>query len=458
MATRDDVLEAIHRIEKAGGAGDATRAAQAALTLPLPASGFDGVLDQLRSAFPGILGPAGPPRAGSPTDAQQQGRAAQAMKDAEAALAHQLSTTAEFDRQVIEALRRAHKTTVEGRRRLDDLEAEVVGAANAWDLSTATGAREFQRFLIGKLGEISRVVEEANDDNASKQALATALMTLYAAQTGPEEPASADRLAEPTAEPVPSPAGPAPPTPADPEDDPYLDALPADEPEAGYQAATVPRSEMPAMPAVPGLGGESPGLGAMPSAMPAGLPLAGLLSGPQEGEIATDDESLPDDAAASGDDSHDDADDGPLEAAALDAAPDNGPVTVTLPDGTTTNVADRQLAAAMQAAADGTPVADAFRRQGIDIPPPGTPVTAPVDQTRLRPGDIGMFTDRHALAVGNDRALLDGQIHLTGNLRGPGFLGWQHPPVGIEQPISTGEPAPTRPAMTFRGPFEALRA
>ncbi|MEO6794092.1 MAG: DUF4226 domain-containing protein [Mycobacterium sp.] len=452
MTTRDDVLDVIHRIETADGAGDATRAAQAALTLPLPASGYNSVLNQLRSAYPKILGSAGPPQAGSPTAAPQRGRATQAMKDAEAALMQQFSTVAEFDRQVIEALRHAHTTTVEGRRRLDGLEAEVVGASKAWDLSTATGAREFQRFLIAKLAEIIRVVEEANDDDTSKQALATALMMLYAAQTGRDEQVSADRLPEPT-------AGLVPPALAEPDDDPYLDALPVDEQESGYQAAPALRSEMPAMPAVPGLGGESPGLGAMPSAMPAGLPLAGLLSGPRDGETADDDESPPDDAARGEDASRDAADgDGPVEDAAPDSTPDNGPVTITLPDGTTTTVADRQLAAAMQAAADGTPVADAFRRQGIDIPPPGTPVTAPVDQTRLRPGDIGMFTDRHALAVGNDKALLDGQIHLTGNLRGPGFLGWQHPPVGTEQPISAGEPVPTRPAMAFRGPFEAPRA
>jgi hypothetical protein len=76
-------------------------------------------------------------------------------------------------------------------------------------------------------------------------------------------------------------------------------------------------------------------------------------------------------------------------------------------------------------------------------------VTAPVDPARLRPGDIGVFTDRHAVAVGDGKALLDGQIHLAGNLRGPGFLGWQH--LRIAEPTAAGEPAPTRPAGHLPG-------
>src|SRR5690625_915619 len=154
MTTRDEVLDVIHRIEMSGGAGDVTRAAQAALTLPLPASGYDHIMNQLRSAQPHAFGQAEPTNVQSLPVDEQQGLSAIAIKAAEAALAQQLSTTAEFDRQIIAALRHAHKTTQEGRHRLDNLETEVAGAARIWDLSTATGAREFQRFLIAKLGEI----------------------------------------------------------------------------------------------------------------------------------------------------------------------------------------------------------------------------------------------------------------------------------------------------------------
>lgn len=443
MATRDDVLDAIRRIETIDGAGEATHAAQAELVLSLPESGYDRILNRLRSACPGILTPAGGVQ---PTGTEQRGSAAQAMKAAETALGQQLSATAAFDRQVIEALRHAHQTTVEGRRRLDNLEVQIVGAAQAWDLSTAAGAREFQRFLIAKLGEIIRVVEEANDDDTSKRALATALTMLYSAQSGRDDPEPADKKPEPGDGPALSPA-----MPADAGDDTYFDPLPADEWEPGYRAVSPQSPEVPSMPAVPGLGGESPGFGAMPSAIPAGLPLAGLRPEPRDGDAPGDDGHLSDDAVPGQDASPDDPDGG--EAAddvAPEPGPDNGPVTVRLPDGATTTVADPRLAAVMQAAADGTPVAEAFRRQGIDIPPPGTPVAAPVEAARLRPGDFGVFTDRHALAVGDGKALLDGQIHLTENLRGPGFLGWQHPPVRAGEPASSGEPVPTRTAGVLR--------
>jgi hypothetical protein len=191
----------------------------------------------------------------------------------------------------------------------------------------------------------------------------------------------------------------------------------------------------------------------MPSATPAGLPSPGALSVPGDGAEPVDDDGLPDMGSPADDDTDPAGDD--RDADRDDAAakpPPDGPVTVTLPDGATTTVADPRLAAAMQAAAQGTPVAEAFRRQGIDIPPPGTPVLSPVDQAQLRPGDIGVLTDRHALSVGNGKALLDGQLHLAANLRGPGFLGWQHPPVRIAAPTTAGEPAPTRPAMSVRGP------
>ncbi|MDD7812178.1 DUF4226 domain-containing protein [Mycobacterium sp. CSUR Q5927] len=398
-------------------------------SLPLPEAGYDRILNGPRSVQP------------SPGE-EQQGRAAQAMKSAEAALAQQLSSTAEFDRQIIEALRHAHKTTDEGRRRLDNLEAEIVGAAQGWDLGTAAGAREFQRFLIAKLSEIVRVVEEANDDDTSKRALAAALTALYATPAERDTAAPAEKQPEPPDDPA-SPAFAA----TDGEEA-YLDPLPDDEPEAGYSLSPQRPPEAPALPMVPGLGGEGPGFGAMPAAMPAGFPSAGLLPGPEGGDAAAGDESEPAEttpADAAFDDDKADADAPP------ETGDDKSLVTVTLPDGATTTVTDPRLAAAMQAAADGTPVAEAFRRQGIDIPPPGIPVAAPVDQASLRPGDIGVFTDRHAVAVGDGKALLDGQVHLAGNLRGPGFLGWQH--LRIAEYTPTGEPAPTRPAGLLRGPM-----
>jgi hypothetical protein len=120
---------------------------------------------------------------------------------------------------------------------------------------------------------------------------------------------------------------------------------------------------------------------------------------------------------------------------------------VTLPDGETVTAASPQLAAAITAAAGGASVADAFHQQGITIPPPGTAVTNPIDPLQVAPGDIGMFTDRHALALGHAKALLDGQIQHIATVSGPSFLGWEHPPAAAATgPATTDTPAPTRPA------------
>ncbi|CAJ1495749.1 DUF4226 domain-containing protein [[Mycobacterium] holstebronense] len=422
MATRDDVLDAIDRIERAGGAGEATRVAQAALTLPLPPAGYDSVLSRLVS-----------------TGDQQQGRAAQSMKLAEAALAQQLSTAAEFDRQIIEALRHAHKTTLAGRRRLDDLEAEIAGAAGSWDLSTAAGAREFQRFLVDRLWQIIQVVEETNDDDVSKEALATALTGLYLR-------APSDRQQPPPAADGQTPE-------VDPDAEPYPDVLSDDQPEMDDQEAPQRLPQL-ATPMFPGMGTDGPGFGAMPAAMPSGFP----MNGPPPGWGGDDMPAEDDDRSEEATEAH------ALEGADADGdtseqeSGERGPVTVRLPDGETRTVANPQLGAAMQAVADGQSVVEAFRGQGIHVPPPGTPVAAAVDVASLRPGDIGVFTDRHALAVGAGKALLDGQVHLAENLRGPGFLGWQHPPALAQEPAPPAEPVATRPARALGGLMRLKKA
>jgi hypothetical protein len=123
-----------------------------------------------------------------------------------------------------------------------------------------------------------------------------------------------------------------------------------------------------------------------------------------------------------------------------------------LPDGDTLTAASPQLAAVIKAAVSGVPIPDAFRQQGITIPAPGTAITDPLDPLRLAPGDIGIFADRHALALSPGKALIDGQIQHIAAVGGPSFLGWEHPPAptataaaqgGAETP---GTPAPTRPA------------
>jgi hypothetical protein len=190
--------------------------------------------------------------------------------------------------------------------------------------------------------------------------------------------------------------------------------------------------------------------------MPSGFPLPGPLQGaadkdsPKDLDNALLDSDDPEDQASSAKDGDERAEHHDAESAA--AQPPAGPTTVTLPTGETVTAANPQLAAAIKAAAGGMPIADAFRQEGITIPPPGTAVSAPVDPSRLAPGDIGMFTDRHALALGQSEALLNGQIQHISTVNGPSFLGWEHPPVPViaAAPDRTDPPAPTRPAIAER--------
>lgn len=464
MTTRDDVIDAINRIERAGHAGEATQAAQLEVLL-LPPQEYDGILNRLRAAFPELFPPSAagrplprslprPPSA-PPDEAGQQGTAVQAMKKAEAALSQQQSATAEFDRQVIEALLHAHKTTTEGRAQLDDLENQIENAARTWDLSTTAGAREFQRFLIGKLRQIVAVVQDTNDDATSKQALAAAWAALYAAQTtpdGPGESAGDVRDGAPGAGDVAHP---------DPVADTYPDSsssLPEDDPEPVAESGP-PRGApgVPVTPAAPGLGGGMPSAGLSPAGgLPFGLPSAGFMPGlqpPPPREHVDDAASQPDELASAHEPTPEEAGDKEVDdgaPAAPEPTPGAGPTTVKLPDGDMVTAPTPQLAAVVRAAAGGTPISDAFRQQGITIPPPGTAVTGQVDPSRVRLGDIGMFTDRHALAVGNSKALLDGEIHYIDDVRGPSFLGWQHPPVPIGPAEPAQTPTPTRPSATVR--------
>ena len=82
---------------------------------------------------PGAMpeGPRVPPRtAGAPPTSPepQQGEAAKAIADAEAALAHQNSASSQVDMQVISAILNAHLKTVEGSEALNKLQQETEAA------------------------------------------------------------------------------------------------------------------------------------------------------------------------------------------------------------------------------------------------------------------------------------------------------------------------------------------
>jgi hypothetical protein len=504
VASYHDLLDAIARIRSVTGDSDAWKKGltgddvTVACNPASPPATLGALLAKLTAAHPDVflsLSPAGPqpapPRIG-------EGAAAEAIRDAEAALAHQNTDAAHIDLQVVTAVLNARAAHDEGVAELVALQRDIEAAvASRTDLDTPAGAREFQRFLIAKLREIRGVVENSSLDATSKASLAAALATLYASTTqeppeksiaedGPSESrpapsgsAGTPRISDetPSAETMPVSSyalgpdiaqyGPDPLSlePAWP--DPSPPGLPAVAPPAAVPPPAAAPMPAPAIPApTPPLPAPAPPMAIPPftAGLPGGAPFAGGLAGP--GSSAPSLPPLADlpraelphrsrDGIA---DAEPDRAIDPLDAASETAADqpgdDPGPAAteVDLPDGDVVTAPSPELAAAITAAVGGTPLADAFRLQGINLPPPGSPVAAPLDPGLLAPGDIGLFTDRHALFLGHGKALLDQQIQPIASVSGPGFLGWQHPPEPERTPEPTNStpeiPAPNRSAAT----------
>src|SRR5262249_45737363 len=118
---------------------------------------------------------------------------------------------------------------------------------------------------------------------------------------------------------------------------------------------------------------------------------------------------------------------------------------VQLPDGSTVTARTPAVAAAVKSCLAGTPLDVAYRPAGIELPPPGTPVTNPVDPSALTPGVIGIFKDHYVVALSAAKALRDGQVvSLSSAASGPDFLGWMDPSAGLA-PVA--QPA-TQPPQT----------
>lgn len=376
-----------------------------------------------------------------------EGAAAEAIRAAETALARQNSAAAHIDLEVVTAVLNAHAAHTGGVDALQSLQAEIEAAVTSrTDLDTPAGAREFQRYLVDKLYAIRTVVEEADLDDTSKAALAAALASLYASSgsagsapvagdtgTPPVSgatgtaPVAGNTASAPLPSPLPPVAEPSAALPAPDEVDPggegFADFGPLDFPYSATNSGAEPAVDpgpaqpaagaagaapsIPAIPAVPGLGG---------GGMPGIPPLGGLSSLPALSALADRPGDLvpPEPAREEADDASGPAD--PADPAQPETEPEPG------------------YAGVIAEAVSGTPIADAFDHQGITIPEPGSPVGAPLETGQIVAGDIAVFDDRHALALGNGKALLDDQIQPIETVNRPGFLGWQHPPDPTADP------------------------
>lgn len=441
--------------------------------------GLTALVAKIRGNHPSLFDrngvPIAPGTPAAPFPGHQSGVAAAALQKAENDLAQQNSTSSTLDLMVISAILNAHAVTGEGALRLQALQREVDNAVqNRTDLNTVAGARDFQRFLIGKLREIATVVHDADLDDRSKATLATAWTALYESSKDVTEPVEA-RPSIPPSDPSVG-TEPSPPLPA------YGSDLPMDplfDPFANIPVAPPLESVAHSVP--------QPTPSSAPMAPPMTIPSAGLPSGggqfgafpPASGQprhstqlpsdvrmrdiddgllnrLLAESEPLPDSPAepTSAEPGEDppgtNADDAGDEADANPDLPAPESTAVQLPDGERIDAPNPELASALRAALSGTPVTEAFHRAGIPIPPPGTAVDHPIDIARIGIGDVGMFTDRQAVAVDRHRVLLDGQIQPAAAVSGPSFLGWLHPPdpqsSASTAPNGVDKPAQTRPA------------
>jgi hypothetical protein len=200
VAVYEDLLDAIAGSARApvtptrGCAGCPAPTSLAANLVAVRTPGaIDTVLAKIRGGHPELFDP--PPAAPATPGGEPQPGANRVRRpkrsEPRKPLAHQNSTTAQVDLQVITAVLNAHASDVGARAVLDGLQRDVEAAvAGRTDLDTPAGARGFQRYLIDKLRDIRTVVETAGLDATSKAALVAALASLYATpcprpRTGP---------------------------------------------------------------------------------------------------------------------------------------------------------------------------------------------------------------------------------------------------------------------------------
>jgi hypothetical protein len=447
---------------------------------------------------PVVPGP--PPKpAGLPTAEQQSGRTADAVRKLQDEVKRHYTELNSAEEQLSEGLLTAHAATTDGQHKLNEIQNKLVEAVNDpfSALDTPSGETQFLRFLRSQAAAIADVVNSGALTAGDQAQAVHALAELYAL--------GGDAGAQPAGDPIPiaAPPGaaapaPEPPVAVDPRaadagpldsmPDPSLSNLGLNGIGAPLGAPMDPLSSLAS--AFPGaLGSFPPPIGAAAGSPLdsigglAGLaPLAGLAS--QIGDQAShynsgrDAKSDAKDDSASKDQPNDDGrgvkdaggstmspspppedqtltaptEPAPAATSPAGGAPPAGPppaaTTVQLPDGSTANASTPAAAQAMRAYLTGTPLDAAYRQAGIDLPPPGTPVTAPIDPSQLAAGDVGMFKDHYVAALGAGKAVKDGQVMpLSSVASSPDFLGWLRPsaPASLD-PVAVSAPAPTAPS------------
>jgi hypothetical protein len=416
------------------------------------------------------------PVAGLPTDEQQSGRAADAVKKLHEEMQNRYSQLSDAETKLSEVLLNAHATTADGQQQLQQIQHTIVEAINnpALALDTPAGEQAFLKLLRSQVAAIGDVVKSGALSAEDQSKAVEALTNLYAADSGPtptpDAPTPAPAAAPPDSAPLDADLGPEEPMP-----DPTLSDLglgPAGAATGADPLASLASTLPAAMSAFPP-GGLGAGFGADPLSSLGGLAgaipqLAGLAAQqgdqPQRDDTGGNSDNASGEPAAGKEDSEDSKHHPPQPDSAAatpqqpeptatsaegapSAAPSAAPVpttTVALPDGSTATAKTVALARAVESYLSGTPVDAAYRAAGIELPPPGTPVTTPIDPSALSCGAIGMFKDHYVVALSSVKALQDGQVvPLSSAASGPDFLGWMDPAASPAPPVPALPPSGT---------------
>jgi hypothetical protein len=428
------------------------------------------------------------PRAGGPaaadgalpTDQQQSGKAADAVKKLQDELQQHFTTISSAEEKLSEVLLNAHATNADGQAKLNAIQQKIIAAVNnpAMDTSTAAGERSYLTFLRSQVSAVQELLSSSGLNADDQGNTATALAALYAADNGGVTPATTDGD-DHAAAPAPDAALAAPgavdpnltdsgsgdaglgPAPAMP--DPSLaDVLGAAMGPPGADPMSPLGSMLPpGLGSLGGLGSGSP-LDALSGLTGATGPLAGLASGPGI-EGGRDRSSDPSDTTGEPDKtdsvkgpdstektapvtSNDTAAPPPDQSAPHSTAgqdpqtgqpgqppaplvpPATAAPTVQLPDGSS---AEARTPAAAQAVRDwlkGGTVDASYRQNGITLPPVGTPVINGVPPTQLHCGDVAMFTDHYEPVLSSVKGYLGGTVvPLSQVTSSPDFLGFIDP-------------------------------
>jgi len=438
--------------------------------------------------------PQAPPSPTEPSSAPpgMSGSAVDAAKRLDDALAKNHSAINDADDELADAVLKATSSSNEGRKRLQSLQQEIIDQVNKLDstLDTAPGQQQLATFLQDKTDDILDVLKNGSLDADSQAKVLDGLAARYQAlHDGGKGPG--DDPSNPGG--TPGAPGGASAAPGAPGGSGAADGDPGDTGGAGGDDPMLDGG-LPSDAMLGGLGALGPAmgaLGAIPSALGSAIPQLGGGGGGGLGDLGDAiGSALRDpghDGAEEASDEHRDALKDPSDSPAGDGKSQNGSqpagnqgdnsgnggaqnagaggsappaaaapgqvpaasTQVQLPDNSVRTADSPAVAQAGRAVLGGGDIDQAYSAAGLQLPPVGSPVSAPVSPSRLQFGDIGQYTDHRVMALGNDTVWINGQVTPIEQLEtGPNFLGWAHPTATTSPTVAASAtlPAPPPPA------------